>query len=798
MKKRIKLNDSWKFYLGDLAPHKPTDGWGGAKARAFDFGAVSETLDDSKWRDITLPHDFVMEGDYTKRNNENSEMKNIPEMESIDSRHFAGGSLEGGIAWYRKHFSLAGTEKKRVYICFDGVYRHSDVYVNQYFVGTHMSGYDNFRYDITDFVNIDGDNVLAVRVDSTGREGWWYEGGGIYRNVWLELSDGVNIEQYGVHIIAEPNLKTKTAEVTVETAIENKLFEDRRVRVEHTVVSPTGKEIAVTDAEIDISAWDIGKTKVNIKLEDVALWDTENPMLYTMITRVYVNDCICEEDVSDFGIRTIYFDNNKGFFLNGKHVKLKGVCCHHDHAGVGIGVTKDIIEYRMKQLKNMGTNAFRNAHYMTSTELLEVCDRLGILVFDETRRMSSANEDIEALRMLIKHGRNHPCIFLWGIGNEEVFSQDKPETARTTQTMIAEIRKLDVTRPVTAAVVCWNGVERFDNAEKYVDITKHLDVMGFNYCATAWDDYHERMPQQPVIITEASANSGTRGCYSTDENRGIYYVLDPENEAKCKSGKKAVKKDSGEIMWKYFDEREYLAGIFLWTGIDYRGEPTPTAYPSVYSHFGILDYCAFPKDNYYYYKSWWQNEENVLHIFPHWNHPDKVGEKISVHCYSNFDEVEILVNGKSYGKQKMEKNWYLTWENVIYEPGEIKACGYKNGKLIKTETIETTGAPVRIELVPYKDNAEVGDTVIVNVRITDEHDRFVPTADNEICYEIIGGEFMGTGNGNPADHDPDKVPVRRAFNGLAQLIVRATESGTISIRAKSAALICGECEIKIK
>ncbi len=798
MKQKINFNDSWKFYLGDLAPHNPTDGWGGAKARAFDFGAVSETLDDSKWRDITLPHDFVMEGDYTKKNNVSSEMRNIPEMESIDSRHFAAGSLEGGVAWYRKHFSLVGYDKNRVYIFFEGVYRNSDVYINQYYVGTHTGGYDSFYYDITDFVNINGDNVIAVRVDSAGREGWWYEGGGIYRNVWLELTDGVSIEQYGVHIIPELDLESKSADVTVETEMKNKLFDDRHIKLTYTVISPSGEELVTVNAETDISAWDNGKTKVNIKLSDVELWDIDNPVLYTLVTKVYADGCLCDEDTSNFGIRTVYFDNNKGFYLNGKHIKIKGLCCHHDHAGVGIGMTKDIIEYRMKQLKSMGANAFRNAHYMTSTELLEVCDRLGILVFDETRRMSSTDEDIEALRTLVKHGRNHPCIFLWGIGNEEVFSQDRPETARTTQTMKAEVRKLDSTRPITSAVVCWNGKERFDNAAKYVDVTKHLDVMGFNYCATAWDDYHERMPHQPVIITEATSNSGTRGCYSTDESRGLYYVLDPENKTKCKSGKKAVKKDQGENMWKYFDEREYLSGIFLWTGIDYRGEPTPLTYPAVYSHFGILDYCAFPKDNYYYYKSWWQSDEDILHIFPHWNHTGKIGEGIEVHCYSNLDEVEIFVNGKSYGRQTMEKNGYLTWENVIYEPGELKACGYRNSELIKTEIVETTGTPYRIELMPYKEKVSAGDTVIVNVKITDEQGRFVPTADNELCFDITGGEFMGTGNGNPADHAPDKTPVRRAFNGLAQVIIRATECGVIKINAKSIGLYNGVCEVAVK
>lgn len=797
MKQRINFNDSWKFYAGDLAPHNPTDEWGGAKARAYSFGAVSETLDDSKWRTVKLPHDFVSEGEYIQRTNENTDMQRIPEMESIDSRHFAAGSIEKGVAWYRKKFNLSQYSKTRVYICFDGVYRNSDVYLNEYFVGTHTGGYDSFYYDITDFVNMDGDNVIAVRVDSTGREGWWYEGGGIYRNVWLELTDGVRIDAYGVHIIPEVDLESRNAVVKVNTSIENKLFEDRRIRVKNAVMSPSGEKIAEAERELDIPAWSDGKAHVSMAVDGAELWSLENPALYSLVTEVYAEGTLCDREIDSFGIRKMSFDCDKGFFLNGKHIKIKGLCCHHDHAGVGIGMTREIVEYRMKQLKSMGANAFRNAHYMSSTDLLDVCDRLGILVFDETRRMSSANEDIEALRTLVKHGRNHPSVFLWGIGNEEIFSQDRPETARTTMTMKAEVKKLDSTRPITSAVVCWNGRERFDNAEKYVDVTKNLDVMGFNYCSTAWDDYHVRMPKQPVIITEASANSGTRGCYSTDESRGQYYVFDPENESKCKSGKKAVKKDNGENMWKAFDEREYLSGIFLWTGIDYRGEPTPLAYPSVYSHFGILDYCGFPKDNYYYYKSWWQTEEDILHFFPHWNHADKIGEPINVYCYSNLDEAELFVNGKSMGKKKMEKNGYITWENVVYEPGEAKVCGYRDGAEVKTAVRETTGTPSRIELEPYSGKVQKGATAIVNIRITDDNGRTVPTADNEMRFEVSGGKLVGTGNGNPADHTSEKTAVRRAFNGLAQLIIDAEENGIMTVKASADSLYCGKCEIEV-
>ncbi len=794
---RVNINDNWKFFLGDLAPKNNTDGWGGAKARAYSFGAASENFDDGNWRDVSVPHDFVSEGDYTQKKMQFSDMQKIPEMESMDSRHFAGGSLEGGIAWYRKHFDIAGNfENKRIYLHFDGVYRDSTVYLNEYFIGRHESGYSSFYYDITDFVNFGGENVLAVRVDSTGREGWWYEGGGIYRGVWLEIKENICAAHNGVFVYSNVNLENKSAVLTVQTEIENRRLEDSSVTVEHIVYDTEEREIAKTKDVIYAAAWEITFSKKKLSVENVTLWDTENPYLYKLETNIYIGGALTDTVITSFGIRDIRFDADKGFFLNGKNIKIKGLCCHHDHTGIGIAQNASIIEYRLAQMKSMGANAYRSAHHMPADELLSLCDKMGMLVFDETRRMSSAPQDLECLREMVKHARNHPSVFLYGIGNEEIFSQHRPETARTTVTMKTEIKKLDPTRPVTAAVVCWNGAERFDNAAGYVDVTKHLDVMGFNYCKTAWDDYHERMPKQPIIITEASSNSGSRGCYSTDESTGQYYILDTDNGIKCKNTQKAQKKDMGESEWKYFAERDYLAGIFLWTGMDYRGEPTPLTYPAVYSQFGIFDYCGFPKDNYYYYKSWW-TDKATLHIFPHWNFEDKVGEKISVHCYSNLDEVELLVNGKSYGKQKMQSDWYLTWDGVIYEKGEVTAKGYKNGTPVMTKTVKTTDTAYQIEIKPYKSSISVGETAIVDMKITDKNGDVVPTADNLLHFSVENGEFLGTGNGNPGSHESDRVPVRRAFNGLCQLLVKATAVGNIKVTAKANGLIQGVCEIEV-
>ncbi len=798
---KINLDKDWRFFRGELPPKRDTDGWGGAKARAYSFGAASAELDDSRWQRVDLPHDFMIDGDYTKKSALSEEMRKIPEMESIDSRHFAGGSLEGGTAWYRRKFDIPSeAQGKRVYIHFDGVYRSSTVYLNEYLAGEHSSGYTEAVYDITDFVNFGGGNIMAVRVDSSGREGWWYEGGGIYRHVWLEYKNAVHIANNGVYVYSDVCLEEKTARVHIKTDIESRLTEDADFTLKLRISDDNGTVVGSAECAASVRAWDSECRELTIPLLDVRLWDVDSPYLYHLTAELYSGDVLADAAGTDFGIRECRFDADKGFFLNGRHLRIKGLCCHQDHAGVGIGVPDSVWEYRIAQMKSMGANAYRSAHYPPSPELLDMCDRLGMLVMDETRRMSSAPQDLEALRSMIARDRNHPSIFIWGIGNEEIFSQDRPETARTTVTMKMEARRLDKTRPITSAVVCWNGRERFDNAAGYVDVTKNLDVMGFNYCKTAWDDYHRRMPEQPILITEASANSGTRGCYGTDEHRGQYYIFDEENEQKCKIGKKAVKRDVAESEWEYFNEREYLSGIFLWTGMDYRGEPTPLSYPAVLSQFGIFDYCGFPKDNYYYYKSQW-TDERVLHIFPHWNNPAGVGEPLTVYAFSNLDEAELFVNGKSYGRRKSERNRYLSWEGVIYEPGELIAVGYKDGREVMRETVKTTKHAHRLVLQPYKAvMSSDEDAAIINISVQDEDGLTVPTADNEMRFYVSGeGAFLGAGNGNPSSHESDRAPVRRLFNGKAQLLVRLNgNKGKIKITAVSDGIRGGECIVDVE
>lgn len=786
MRTKINFDNDWRFCLGDLPPHKPTDGWGGAKARAYSKSAAAVDFDDSDWRIIDLPHDFVSEGSYCFESGNNSDMGDIPEMESIDSRLFAGGCLAGGVGWYRKKFMIED-KNKRVYIHFDGVYRSSTVYVNQYFIGTHASGYTGFYYDITDFINPDGENVIAVRVDASDREGWWYEGGGIYHHTWLEVTDEIHIEPYGLFAAAENiDLQKNISDVNIRCTVLNRSFDNKDVDVKFRIRDDEDMTAAESECSFTVKEWDETECCEKLFIENIRTWSLNDPYLYTAVVSVYEKGVLCDEYSVKFGIRDIRFDADKGFFLNGEHIKIKGVCCHHDHAGVGIAVPDSVNEYRIRRIKEMGANAFRSSHYPASPALLDICDRLGMLVFSETRRMSSAPEDLECLHSMVKRGRNHPSIFLWGIGNEEIFSQHRPETAGTTRTMTAEIKKLDNTRPVTSAVVCWDGEQRYDNAEKYVDVTKNLDIMGFNYCQTAWDDYHRRMPAQPVIITEESSNSWTRGCRCTDESRGHYYAFDSDNFNKCQAGAKAVRKEMGEKAWRAAAERDYLAGMFVWTGFDYRGEPTPLKYPAVYTQFGIFDYCGFPKDNYYYYKSWWGSED-VLHIFY---------DRNKIYCYSNFDEVEIFAGDKSYGRKTMDRNWYLEWENVVYEKGDLTAKGFRNGEIIMEKIIQTAGDPYKIDVRAY--NEAAGDTMIFNISILDKNGRLVPDADNKLSFEITGGILLGTGNGNPGDHDSEKTNERRAFNGLCQVLARADrESGAVRITVKSDGLNNAECLVKL-
>ena len=790
MAREININRDWRFFPGDLEPHTTASGWGGAKAKGFGFGAAKKDLDDSGWKQVNIPHDFVVEREYTKKQETFGDYGNIPAMETIDTRLVAGGSLEPGVGWYRKHFDAPiEWDGKRIFLLFEGVYRGSIAFLNHYDIGSHQSGYTKALYEITDYLTYGGDNLLAVRVDASEREGWWYEGGGIYRDVKLIVTDSVHFEQDSIFIRSGSDLHTVL--VTAEAVNQNTVSVNTQVSI--TILNPSGTCVASEQKEITIDAWDSEKVNFTLHLDEICLWDLDTPQLYQACISVTSKQLQTEDTMQvSFGIRSMKFDVNNGFFLNEKPIKIKGVCWHQDHAGLGIAVPRSVWEYRLKQIKEMGANALRCSHHPQSPDVLELCDRMGILVMDETRKLNSSAENREQLRSMVRSDRNHPCIFMWSVGNEETAIQDKEEGGHLVRTARMDVRKEDDTRPVTMAFCGWNG-EYFHDPKVFLPASKELDVMGFNYMPEGWEEYHRVMPEQPIIVTEASTNSGTRGCYQTDAAQSQYYLLDEKNQGV------EIKKDVAEHQWKLTAELPYISGIFLWTALDYRGEPTPFTYPAVYSQFGVMDACGFAKDNYYYYKSWWSSEK-VLHIFPDWNQPDKTGKPLTVYCYSNADEVELFVNGISQGRKKMIANWYLQWDNVIYQPGKLHAIGYwkKEDATIDTmETVvETIGAPYRIVLEPQINTLRnINDIALINVSVQDEKGRVVPWADPQIRFYVENGILVGCGNGNPGSHESDKSVFRRAFHGLCQIAVQAGDnshtSEPIMIRAMADGLLSG-------
>jgi beta-galactosidase len=471
-----------------------------------------------------------------------------------------------------------------------------------------------------------------------------------------------------------------------------------------------------------------------------------------------------------FGVRTIRFDGESGFHLNGQPLKLKGTCNHQDHAGIGVAVPDRVHEYRIERLKEMGDNAYRCAHNPPAPELLDACDRLGMLVMDETRRMDSTPDGLAQLESILLRDRNHPSIILWSLGNEEPL-QGTDVGGRIVASMKRLVRKLDPTRPVTLAM----------NGHWGSMASQTVDVQGCNYFIQDYDDFHQRFPTQPMLAAETGSTVSTRGIYSNDEGKGYVSAYDLNHPSWAF---KAL--DS----WRAVAERPFMAGTFVWTGFDYRGEPTPYHWPCINSHFGILDTCGFPKDNYYYYQAWW-SDKVVLHILPHWNWPGREGQPISVWVHSNCDEVELFLNGQSQGRQAMERNGHLEWQ-VNYAPGVLSAKGYTDGAEVIVAQRSTTQAPHGVRLLPDRSPilANGEDVAVVTVSIVDADGLVVPTANNLVTFNLSNNaRILGVGNGDPSSHEPDNAPQRSAFNGLCQVILQAgRDGGEIVLTAESAGL----------
>ncbi|HEY5088314.1 MAG TPA: beta-galactosidase GalA, partial [Gemmatimonadaceae bacterium] len=670
----------------------------------------------------------------------------------------------------------AADSQRRISLEFDGVFRDAMVVLNGHYLGRNASGYAPFRYDISDIANFGGQNVVVLRADATEYEGWFYEGAGIYRHVWLVKTNPLHVPQWGAFVRSDFAARDGVADsalLTIATDIANDSDDPATCKIVSEIRDPSGNVVrTLTAAPTRMEPWERSTITQTATIPAPKLWSVSSPLLHTLITTVFDSkgDSADRAETS-FGIRSFHFDVDRGFFLNGQRVALKGTCNHQDHAGLGTALPDAVQTYRIKKLKEMGSNAYRTSHNPPTAELLDACDRLGMLVLDETRMFSSQPEGLSQLERMIRRDRNHPSVFAWSISNEEWDSQGTTAGTHVARTMRRLARSIDPSRPVTAAMDSSYG--------KGVSLA--LDVQGLNYMRESIDRLHRDMPALPLFESETASAFATRGIYAKDAQDGYVSAYDVN-----KPGYGAT----AEEWWNFTIARPWLAGGFAWTGFDYRGEPSPYDWPCISSHFGIVDTCGFPKDTFYYYQAWW-GDKPVLHLFPHWNWTGSEGREIDVWVHSNLDRVELFLNGASLGAKAMQPNKHLSWQ-VPYAPGVIEARGYTNGKLVMSTKRETTGPATRIVLNADREwlSADGEDVVVVDAHVVDAQNRAVPTADAEISFAVSGnGTIIGVGNGDPSSHEPDKGKTRRLFSGRCAAVVQATRAaGALHIEASSPGL----------
>lgn len=712
-------------------------------------GPAGISFDDRAWRLLDLPHDWAVEQPFGEKASFSHGFK-------VSGKGFP----DRNIGWYRKKINIAEADLGRtISIKFDGVFRNSKVWFNGHFLGTEESGYNGFEYDVTAYVNYGGENTIAVRVDASMEEGWFYEGAGIYRHVYLQKTDPLHVVTNSSSITSA--IKEGFADVSAQVTVENKGSYKGDMQITQTVFDALGKQVA-SSTEKD-KAPDFYKTVLfisKLKVNNPVLWDIDNPYLYHMLTEIRQQGKLVDSYETTFGIRSIRFDAEEGFFLNGKQLKLHGTNNHQDHAGVGTAMPDELQYFRIKRLKEMGSNAYRCSHHPPTPELLDACDRLGMLVIDETRLMGINDLHLDNVRRMIERDRNHPSVFCWSVGNEEWKIEGNITGERISNTMQGFAKSIDPTRPVTVGIS--SGFKS--------GISSVVEVMGYNYMGNGDIDAHRnQFKQQPGMGTEEGSTFATRGIYFTDDAQHYQSAYDRKPRPTFYSIEEG---------WKFYATRPYLAGMFIWTGFDYRGEPTPYGWPSVTSYFGMMDVCGFPKDNVYYLKSWW-GKEPVLHLLPHWNWKGMEGKEIEVWVYSNCDEVELLLNKKSLGKKKMEQYGHLEWK-VAYQAGTLEAIGYKNAKKILSEAQKTTGEPYKIQLTPHKKIvAKSSDIAVVTVELTDKNGLHVPTANDEISFAIKGGRIIGVGNGNPTSLEKDKFIDDLALVPISGLQEQALTSSSL-------------------
>jgi len=754
---QLLFDFGWKFTFGNGVDPSKDLGFGYGQSdfsKTGEFKFAQAGFDDSGWRTLNLPHDWAVELPFVHDDSGEGDSSLRPHGYKPVGRRFP----ETSIGWYRREFDIPASDVgRRIVVEFDGVFRDVLVFVNGCFIGRNDNGYAPFRFDLTDFLAYGAKNYIVVRVDASFGDGWFYEGAGIYRHVWLTKTDAIHLSTW--ESVVRSTVTSGSANLTFSTVVQNEGKQIANAKVSWKVLDAKGATVATAESPAQSVPIDgTAPYTATATLANPALWSVEEPNLYSAIVTVESDGQVRDAERITFGIRTVLFDAEKGFFLNGQPVKIQGTCNHQDHAGVGAALPDRLQAFRMEVLREMGCNAVRTSHNMPTPAWVAACDRLGVMMMCETRQMSSSPEGLGQLETMVKRYRNSPSIIMWSVGNEEGQLQGPmaEQGARIAATMVERCHELDPTRAVSAAV----------NGDNKKGVSDAFDIIGFNYNLKFPDGFHKQNPKRAVYGSETSSAISTRGEYATDPLRNTVNSYDgvvPWGE-------------TPEEWWTFYGTREWEAGGFAWTGFDYRGEPTPYGWPSINSQFGIVDMCGFPKDYFYYYKAWWRKEPS-LHVFPHWNWHGREGDEIAVWVYSNLDEVELLVNGSSLGRQKVPHLGHLQWK-AKYAPGVLEARGYKDGQAVLSEKRETTGPATSIRLTADRQeiNADGEDVAMLKVEALDKEGRPVPIANNKIAFTISGpGKLIGVGNGDPNCLESDKEPRRSLFNGLAQVIIQSTK-----------------------
>lgn len=786
--RRASFDADWLFHKGD-AP-----------------GAEQPAFNDAGWRKLDLPHDWAIEGPFDPQYNPHT-----------------GGLPIFGVGWYRKHFTVPANGKGKYYtIEFDGAMSNSQVWINGHDIGGRPYGYSSFALDLTPYLQFGQDNVVAVKLSPEDMSSRWYPGAGIYRNVWLVTTGPVHVDHWGTYITT-PHVTDASAAVSIRSDVRNRNDTPAQVTVENEILDAAGKRVSRQSSALTLPPQETQTTTQTLTVSTPHRWDMDSPYLYEAVTTVRSGRNVLDRYVTPFGIRTIEFTRDKGFVLNGRARKIHGVCDHHDLGALGAAVNRRATERQLQILKSMGVNAIRTSHNPPSPELLEYCDRLGLVVMDEAFDMwripkvkngyskyfdQWAERD---LRDMIRRDRNHPGIIMWSIGNE-IPEQGRPDGWKTAKFLSGIAHQEDATRPTTSAFNNWVGAIKNGMADQ-------VDVQGFNYEPMNYERIQKEHPKWVIYGSE------TESCVSS---RGVYHL--PLKAFERDASLQVSSYDVVAPPWAYcpdveFDAQDRLPNVmgeFVWTGFDYLGEPTPYGrrdeWPSRSSYFGIVDLAGFPKDRYYAYKSEWTTDPTV-HIFPHWNWPGHEGQVIPVMVYTNGDEVELLLNGKSLGRkkkgvdtvvipvnrkvsesEKFTSKYRLEWD-VPYAPGALRAIAYKNGRAYATDEVRTAGAPAQIKLSPDRAQikADGQDLSFVTVRIEDKDGNLCPLADNLVKFKVDGaGTIAAVDNGNAATTEPFQADHRKAFSGMALLIVRSTagEPGRIHVEAASDGLQSATVELR--